>query len=214
MLTTVKFLLEEGGFATYVLFATAVILVIVASERFYFLYIVYSFKVETLLAQIQKEVLKREYTRALQVCNSLESAPELSVVKSGLIAAEHGREAMRSSLGGAVLNVQKKCDHRVQILSLIAAVSTLMGLLGTISGLIKTFAAIANADASEKARLLGTGISEAMYSTAFGLVVGIIAMVAHTLAQTKGDDIVGKCQDAGYKLITWIEESERSRANG
>ena len=95
--------------------------------------------------------------------------------------------------------------------ALIAAVSTLLGLLGTISGLIKTFAALAKADASQKGELLGLGISEAMYATAAGLIVGIAAMVVHTLCVSKGDDIVGQTQSTAYNFMTWIEESERSQ---
>jgi hypothetical protein len=88
-------------------------------------------------------------------------------------------------------------------------VATLLGLLGTISGLIKTFASIANADPAEKAKMLGLGISEAMYATAAGLGVGITAMVVHTLCVSKGESIIGDAQDIGLKVITWIEQSER-----
>jgi biopolymer transport protein ExbB len=98
----------------------------------------------------------------------------------------------------------------MQYLALIANVATLLGLFGTITGLIKTFNAIANADAAQKAQLLGIGISEAMYSTAAGLIVGIAAMVVHTICVSKSDSIVGKAQDVGYKVITWIEQSERA----
>jgi biopolymer transport protein ExbB/TolQ len=116
---------------------------------------------------------------------------------------------MKSALGGAVLEVSHKCEARVGYLALIANVATLLGLLGTISGLIKTFASIANADPAEKARMLGIGISEAMYATAAGLCVGIAAMVIHTLCVSKGESIVGDAQDTGLKMVTWIEQSER-----
>jgi biopolymer transport protein ExbB/TolQ len=116
---------------------------------------------------------------------------------------------MKSALGAAVLEITHKCEARVAYLALIANVATLLGLLGTISGLIKTFASIANADPAEKAKLLGLGISEAMYATAAGLFVGITAMVVHTLCVSKGESIVGDAQDAGLKVITWIEQSER-----
>ena len=57
--------------------------------------------------------------------------------------------------------------------------------------------------------MLGLGISEAMYATAAGLFVGITAMVVHTICVAKSESIVGDVQDAGLKLITWIEQSER-----
>jgi biopolymer transport protein ExbB/TolQ len=131
------------------------------------------------------------------------------VIKAALMAAENGREAMRASLGATLLEVTHRCEARLSYIALLANVATLLGLFGTITGLIKTFAAMANADASQKAQLLGMGISEAMYATAAGLVVGISAMVVHTLCTSKSDTIVGQAQDVGFKVMTWIEQAER-----
>lgn len=211
---TIRFWLESGGITAWLIVVSGVILVVAGYDRISFLYLKYAMNADEALGVIRDQILKRDYTAALQVCNRSVAAPELAVVKAGLIAVEHGREAMKSSLGAAVLEVSRKCEKRIPILGLIAAVSTLLGLLGTISGLIKTFAALATADASEKAQMLGMGISEAMYSTAAGLGVGIAALALHTLATTKSDEIVGKAQSSGYNLISWLEESERSRPNG
>ena len=79
-------------------------------------------------------------------------------------------------------------------------------------GLISTFAAIANADPSNKARLLGLGISEAMYSTAAGVIVGIFAMVVHTMCTSQADNILGKTQNAALTVIKWVEQAERNNA--
>lgn len=211
LIEKISFLFDKGGFAFYLIAFSGITLLILSFERLNFLYFQYYFNSKEALSRIRQAVLKRDYTAAIQICNSNLNAPDLQVVKVGLLAMEHGREAIKSALGGAVLDVSKKVEKRVPIVALIAAVSTLLGLLGTISGLIKTFEAIAGAIASEKARLLGEGISEAMYATASGLGVGIVAMVIHTLCTSKGDEIVGNAQSAGYQLMTWIEESERNK---
>lgn len=211
MVEVFRVLIEQGGVATYVILLSGAILIVLSFERLTFLYIKYSFHSNEILAQVRQAVLKRDYTKAIQICNSNDKSPELNVLKAGLLAVEHGREAIRSAVGGALLDINKRVEKRVPLLALIAAVSTLLGLLGTISGLIKTFASLASADATEKGRVLGLGISEAMYATASGLVVGIAAMVIHTLCTSKGDDIVGQSQSTAYNLITWIEESERSK---
>jgi biopolymer transport protein ExbB/TolQ len=202
--------INQGGVTTYCIIFAFIILLTTGFERLRFLFFRYSFIADEALEAVRQAVLARDYTRAFQVCNTHPGSPDLQVVKAGLLAMEHGREAMKSSLGGAVLEVSRSCEKRVPIIALIAGVSTLLGLLGTISGLIKTFAALAVADASVKANLLGTGISEAMYATATGLGLGILAMVAHTLCTSKGDEIVGRAQGSGYKLVTWVEESERA----
>lgn len=214
ILHALQLVLDKGGPAAWLIIFSAILLIVLTFERLHFLYVKYSFRATEALERVRQSVLKRDYTTAIQVCNSTSQAPEMRVVKSGLLAVESGREAMKSALGGAVLDVTQQCERRVSLIALIAGVSTLLGLLGTISGLIKTFEAIATADASQKGLILGQGISEAMYATASGLSVGIAAMVVHTLCTSKTDDIVGKSQGAGYQLITWIEESERSKSNG
>jgi biopolymer transport protein ExbB/TolQ len=171
-----------------------------------------SFDASLALNTIRGSILSRKYTDAIQICNAKPHSPELGVVKAGLIAVENGREAMKSALGAAVLEVTHRSEARIQYLGLIANVATLLGLLGTITGLIKTFGAIAKADPAQKAALLGMGISEAMYCTGAGLIVGISAMILHTVCLQKADSLIGRAQDAGLRVITWIEQSERTTA--
>jgi biopolymer transport protein ExbB len=202
-------LIDRGGLTAYMIFLAGGLLAIIGTERFVTLFFRMSYNVKGSVATIRTLILDKKYTDALQVCNKSPGAPELSTIRAGLTAVESGREAMKSALGGAVLEITHRCEKRVGYLALIANVATLLGLLGTISGLIKTFASIANADPAEKAKLLGLGISEAMYCTAAGLVVGITAMVVHAICNSKSESIVADTQDAGLKLITWIEQSER-----
>lgn len=205
----INVLLNHGSFAVYLIAFTAVALVAVAAERLATLFLKLSHNTEEALKDVEQCITERRYSEAIQLCNALKGAPNLVVVKSGLVAAESGREAMKSSISTAVLGISQKCEKRISYLSLIANVATLLGLLGTIMGLIKTFASIAQVDPTKKAELLGLGISEAMYATAAGLFVGITAMVIHTLCLSKADDIVASAQDTGLRLITWIEQSER-----
>lgn len=212
MFQAISTLINHGGFAVWLIFIAAFVLAVTGVERLMTLYVRLSTDVDALMESVRAMVLQRKYTDAIQVCNRKPDVPQIQVVKAGLMAVENGREAMKSALGGAVLDVTHQCEKRIPYLALIANVATLLGLLGTISGLIKTFAAIANADPSEKGRLLGIGISEAMYATAAGLGVGIAAMIVHTLCASKGDSIVSSSQDAGLRLVTWVEQSERSDA--
>ena len=203
-------LLQHGGFATYLIFSAGIFLVVVSLERLLTLYFRLSYNVHGSMEVIRSHILSKRYTDALQICNNQPNAPEIGVVKAGLMAVENGREAMKSALGGAVIEISHRAEARIGYLSLIANVATLLGLLGTITGLIKTFASLATADPAQKAMMLGTGSSEAMYATAAGLCVGILAMVVHTICTSKADIIIGNAQDAGLRLVTWIEQSERA----
>jgi biopolymer transport protein ExbB/TolQ len=209
MIGTLTMMIDKGGFSTWLIFLSGALLIVLGIERAYVLFLKLSYNTREALDSIRTQVMGRKYPEALQVCNVRSSAPELQVVKSALLAVENGREAMRSSLGGAVLEVSGRVEARLPFVALIASVATLLGLLGTITGLIGTFAAIGKADAATKAQMLGDGISEAMYSTAAGLIVGITAMVLHTVFTSRADRIVARAQDAGLKVVTWVEQAER-----
>lgn len=201
--------LGEGGITAYVILGAGIALVALAIERIKYLYFHLRPLSAQVLDQINQAILSRRYMEALQICNTLKNMPQIQVIKAGLIAVESGREAMKSSLGSAVVEVSKDCDRRIPLISLIASVATLLGLLGTISGLIKTFAAIAKADPKLKSELLGAGISEAMNSTAAGLVVGISAMIVYTLCISKIEELISQSKKAGYDFVTLVEQSER-----
>lgn len=203
-------IIEHGGAAAYMIMIAGAGLVVIGIERIITLYLRLSYDTDGALEHIRALIFDRRYTDAIQVCNGTKTAPTLGVVKAGLLAVENGREAMRSAISNAVLNISHRCEKRLPFISLIANVATLLGLFGTILGLIKTFKSIAMVDPAQKGQMLGVGISEAMYATAAGLCVGIAAMVLHTMCVSKSDEIVGGAQDAGLKLMTWIEQSERS----
>ena len=201
--------IQEGGVASCLILFAGLVLLMVAAERIKYLFFSVSTDSEEALKRLESLVGSRAYFQAIQLCNQQRHNVQLEVLRSGLIAADSGREAMKSALGASILEVTQNCEARLSYLALIASAGTLLGLLGTITGLIQTFAGIANSSASEKARLLGTGIAEAMHSTAAGLVIGLVAMVAHTVCMSKADSIISKSQNVALKLIHWIEQSER-----
>jgi len=201
--------LNEGGFTAYLTTISALFLIALTVERVRYLFFHIKPAGPKPLAELSQKVLVRDYKGALQMCNSVEDVPQMQVIKSGLLAVESGREAMKSALGATVVEITKDCEKRVPLIALIASVATLLGLLGTISGMIRTFDAIATADPAKKAEMLGAGISEAMTSTAAGLIVGIAAMIVHTICTVKIDEITGESQKSGFNIMTLIEKSER-----
>ena len=94
-----------------------------------------------------------------------------------------------------------KPERRIPYLALIANIATLFGLLGTITGLIKSFNAIALADPAQRQAILSAGISEAMNATAFGLVTAIFAMIAHSILSSKATRILEEVDEFGVKLM-------------
>lgn len=202
-------LLVSHGLSGYLIIATAFAAIIVSLDRLFYLYIKVSYDASATLNQTKNLILSRNYGQAIQICNQEPGSPELQVVREGLMSIESGREAFQSAMTAAILSISRSCEQRLSYLSLVASSATLIGLFGTIMGLIKTFEAIAGADPAEKGRLLGLGISEAMYSTAAGVIVGVFAMVIHTICVAKADTIANQAQTTALNLIKWIEKSER-----
>ena len=91
-------------------------------------------------------------------------------------------------------------------------VATLLGLLGTIVGLIQAFTAVSNANPAEKADLLSASISVAMNTTAFGLIVAIPLLLVHTLLQTKTTELVDSLEMASVKFLNTLTERRAEAA--
>ena len=99
------------------------------------------------------------------------------------------------------LEVRFKIEKRMNSLALMANISTLLGLLGTISGLIQSFAAVSKADPASKAELLALGISKAMNTTALGLLCAISLMVLHSFLVSKQNKIISDVEHSTLSLV-------------
>ena len=97
-----------------------------------------------------------------------------------------------------------RLEKRTHYLAMFANIATLLGLLGTIIGLIKAFTAVAQVDPSMKAEILSTSISVAMNTTAFGLIVAIPLIFIYTVLQTKTTEIVDSLEMATVKFANLI----------
>jgi biopolymer transport protein ExbB/TolQ len=201
--------INEAGFSAYLTLGNGVFFVFLAFDRVSYLFFKLKPLTDDVLTDIQRKVLNRDYNNVLQICNMTKNNPQLAMIKSGILSIDGGREAVRSALGAALVKITKDCEKRVNLLGLTASVATLLGLLGTITGLISTFKAIEVADAAAKAAKLSGGISEAMYSTAAGITVGVAAMVVHAVVTTKIEEVTSEVQHTGYTFVSNLEKSEK-----
>ena len=120
---------------------------------------------------------------------------------------------VQAAMDEAALREMPRIEKRIGYLAMLGNVGVLMGLLGTILGLIRSFGAVANASAAEKATELAKGISEAMYNTAFGLTVAIIAVVAYAFMQSKSQHLVDDINETTVSLLNLIT-SNRDKFQG
>ena len=117
------------------------------------------------------------------------------------------REEIEYAMEEGIMDTLPQLEKRTQYLATLANISTLLGLLGTIIGLIAAFSAVANADPSEKASLLSQSISVAMNTTAFGLIAAIPLLGCHAVLQTKTSEIITNLETAGVKFLNIIAKN-------
>ena len=103
-------------------------------------------------------------------------------------------------------------EKRTPYIALFANICTLLGLLGTIMGLIEAFTAVANADPAEKADLLSASISVAMNTTAFGLMAAIPLLIFHAMLSSKTTEIIDSLEMASVKTMNMIADFSKRQA--
>ena len=159
----------------------------------------------------------KEYAGAMQFAQSTK-APISRIIAAGIVRLQQTprREEIEYAMEEGVMEALPRLEKRTPYLATLANVATLLGLLGTIIGLIAAFTAVANADPSEKATLLSQSISVAMNTTAFGLMSAIPLLLAHAMLQTKTTEIVDGLEMAGVKFLNLLSDMPqgmtRSRA--
>lgn len=199
LLTSLAIFMNEGGIFMWVILAIWTFGVAISIERAKALF-TYDTDGATLMAHIKKYILKNDVKTAINLCASSQALlPQ--VLKSGLKRANQTKEQIMDAVESTMLETVPKIDKRMNYLSLVSNVSTLIGLLGTIQGLIESFAAVASADPASKAKLLAMGISKAMNTTALGLVAAISIMVVHSILSSKGEKIQGEIEEYSVKIV-------------
>jgi len=191
--------MDDGGIFMWIILAMCVFGVIISIERFKSLFTA-DVDGTSLMNEIKKDVLTNEVQNAIQNCSTNKSHLA-AVMRNGLKRANQSKEQIQDALESSMLEAMPHVEKRLGYLALIANVSTLIGLLGTIYGLIQSFAAVASADPSSKAELLALGISKAMNTTAFGLISAISIMVVHQILTTKAEKIMGDLEHFSVKLV-------------
>ena len=142
--------------------------------------------------------------------------PVDAVVAAGVDAAVNwgGKDEIRGKMDEVLLDTNAKLEERTSFLAMLGNVATLTGLLGTIVGMIKSFTAVSTASPMEKATLLSSGISEAMNTTAYGLIVAIPALVMYAILMNRANKLSEDLNQASLKVFNWLsyayEPAERA----
>ena len=118
-----------------------------------------------------------------------------------------GRGEIQGKMDEVLLNENAKLEKRTGFLAMLANVGTLAGLLGTIVGMIKSFAAVTYANPMEKATLLSAGISEAMNTTAYGLIMAIPTLIMFAVLTNRTTQLSEDMNQGALKVFNWLSYS-------
>ncbi|MEK6750423.1 MAG: MotA/TolQ/ExbB proton channel family protein [Pseudomonadota bacterium] len=127
------------------------------------------------------------------------------------LRANGSAQDVEAALQEGLMEVMPSIEKRTHYLATFANVATLLGLLGTIMGLIEAFTAVAHADAAQKADLLSSSISVAMNTTAFGLIVAIPLVLVYTMLQAKTTEIIDGIETSAVKFVNLVATRQASK---
>ena len=201
-----------GGLFMYPILLVFAIGVAIAVERYVTLTLITK-KNQSVWNDIQPLLLNGEFDQARQMTEQDKSTIS-QVLNMGLArqGAVRRREDIEIAMEESMMEIIPQLEKRTPYVALSSNVATLLGLLGTIMGLIQAFTAVANANPAEKADLLSASISVAMNTTAFGLMVAIPLLVTHVVLTAKTGQIVDSLEMASVKTLN-VLSSKAKRAS-
>ena len=196
---------QSGGPFMYVILATLVIGLAIIVERFIFINVKNRIDTTKFVNKIIEFIQSGKVSSAVDLC-TISNAALPTITKAGLQEYNKGPKEIQSAFELAAMSEIPKLEKRTHYLATYANIATLLGLLGTIIGLIQAFTAVANANPADKADLLSASISVAMNTTAFGLMAAIPLLLMFTVLQTKTTEIVDSMEMATVKFLNAITE--------
>jgi biopolymer transport protein ExbB len=201
--------LQQGGLFMWPILLCAIVGAAVAVERFLFVYLRAGIHANAFMAQVQRDVLDGDVEKAVRLCNGEPSASLPRVIKAGLVRADRPEQEVRDAIEEATREVFPQVSRRIAYLPMLANVSTLLGLLGTIQGLILSFHSVGEATADARSTALAQGIAVAMYTTFFGLMVSIPLLVAHGVISARANAILDEIDHFGLKLVNLLNATRK-----
>ena len=202
MLTAISTAFHKGGWGMWPILFTSVMIIAIIVERSVYLFRA-SVDKDKLLALLKSQVMSGNVQGAIKVCSG-NPTPMTRIVQTGLMRANRSEVEIVAAMEEASLRELPMVEKRTGYLAMLGNLATLSGLLGTITGLIKSFASVAGVDPSMKATMLSKGISEAMNCTAFGLGTGILGLAAFAWLNGKTQHILDGVNQSTVEALNLV----------
>ncbi|MGB5298892.1 MAG: MotA/TolQ/ExbB proton channel family protein [Thiogranum sp.] len=197
---------QSGGVFMYPIVVVLALGVAIAVERYIYLTAARATN-QRVWKQVMPLLLDGKYGQAVAITEKSKSALS-RILRYGLDRADAKtrRDDVEVAMEEGLMETVPRLEKRTHYLATFANIATLLGLLGTIMGLIQAFTAVANANPAEKADMLSASISVAMNTTAFGLMAAIPLLLVYTVLQTKTTELVDSLEMASVKFLNILTE--------
>src|SRR5262245_2897294 len=193
-------IIEEGGLFMQLNIFFLIMAIATVIDRVIAVFFKFNLNGTRFMQQIEKLVVSDNIDKAVKLCNAAPKAALARVLRAGLTRANRGVLEIGNAIEEETLSVTPQIMKRVPALWSLANIAVLVGLLGTITGLIKAFKAVGLAAPEQKSALLTTGISEAMNNTAFGLFIAVCCIIGHLVIGAQARHIIEEIELHSLKL--------------
>src|SRR5215470_5871645 len=209
--TIIRFF-QSGGLFMFPILAVAAVGAAIAVERYLTLTLVEA-RNRNIWKQVQPLLVEGNFEKARELTTKDDSAmSRLLAIGLARQGAVRRREDIEIAMDESMVDITPQLEKRTHYLATFANLATLLGLLGTVSGLIHAFGAVATVNPADKANLLSASISVAMNCTAFGLMTAVPLLVIHAVLQTKTTELVDSLEMASVKFLNAITERQPTPA--
>jgi biopolymer transport protein ExbB/TolQ len=192
------------AFWMFIILAAQVVSIGIIIERAVALFLNRAPDQKTLAKSFSEDIESGNLEKAMKRAQALGTHHPIGVVAAaGIQTAMNmgGKEEIQLKMDEVLLEENSRVESRLGFLAMFANVATLMGLLGTIAGLIQSFSGISNANPAEKSVILSQGISVAMNTTAYGLIVAVPALVMYSILQNRANKLTEDLNKAALKVF-------------
>src|SRR6266850_2260851 len=202
---------KEGGVVMYFMLGVGVVVLAIAAERFIVISRAGGLNTRKLMEDILGHV-RRGDLAAARNCSRMSGAPAARVAEGVLLAAGEDEARLHGAADDAAILALAPLSRRLSHLNVLANVATLLGLLGTISGLITAFSAVGAADPSQRSAFMAAGISTALNATAFGLMIAIPTLMIQGFLAGKVERIAERVDEMSIRLSQAMLQMPAARA--
>ena len=203
--------MKQGGPVMWLILACSVVATFIFLEKAFYLHRT-QINVGDLVRGLTNVLKRNNIVEAISLCDDTHG-PVAHVLRAAILAFEQGEEDLRQAVDDAALGEIPRLEVRMKVLATIAYISPLLGLLGTVLGMINVFFTITAKGAMVNASDLANGIGQALFTTAAGLCVAIPCFVAYNYLVSRIDSITLDMEKASSEIIYFFKRNKEKMKN-